>query len=185
MRIGMVLLGLSCVMLPASAALAQLDIDWQTMDAGGSVNATGGTYRLSGTIGQPDASPAAAAGSFRLSGGFWLAEETGTSSTDSGADSAALPATPALQMVGSYPNPFHGSTTIRFALGARQGTRLSVYDTQGRLYRRIDAGVLPAGQHELIWDGRDAAGRPAPAGTYFLSLTAKGHAEGAKAIKLD
>lgn len=41
-----------------------------TIDAGGSTSATGGSFRLGATIGQPDAA-LVSGGSFRLSAGFW------------------------------------------------------------------------------------------------------------------
>lgn len=45
-------------------------IDWHSMDGGGGTS-TGGTYTVSGTIGQPDAGAAMSGGSYSLVGGFW------------------------------------------------------------------------------------------------------------------
>src|ERR1035437_1377725 len=45
-------------------------IDWYKI-AGGGGTSTGGTYQVSGTIGQPDASGAMAGGNYSLTGGFW------------------------------------------------------------------------------------------------------------------
>jgi len=45
-------------------------IDWFKI-AGGGGTSTGGTYQVSGTIGQPDASGAMTGGSYSLTGGFW------------------------------------------------------------------------------------------------------------------
>jgi hypothetical protein len=51
-------------------ALAQnYSIDWFTIDGGGGTS-TGGVYRVSGTIGQPDAGHLAGAG-YTIDGGFW------------------------------------------------------------------------------------------------------------------
>jgi hypothetical protein len=47
------------------------EITWYTIDAGGTSNASGGVFSLSGTIGQPDAGPVMTGGNFSLSGGFW------------------------------------------------------------------------------------------------------------------
>jgi len=44
-------------------------IDWFTIDGGGGTS-TGGTYTVSGTIGQPDAGHMTG-GNFTLDGGFW------------------------------------------------------------------------------------------------------------------
>jgi hypothetical protein len=58
--------------LPAFVSLAQTNytIDWFKI-AGGGGTSTGGTYQVSGTIGQPDASGAMTGGSYSLTGGFW------------------------------------------------------------------------------------------------------------------
>lgn len=45
-------------------------IDWFTIDGGGGTSA-GGAYSVSGTIGQPDASPTMTGGPYSLTGGFW------------------------------------------------------------------------------------------------------------------
>ena len=66
---------LACVLLAATGvALAQsggdYDLGWSSIDGGGVTFAEGGSYRLGGTIGQPDAG-VLEGGSFTLSGGFW------------------------------------------------------------------------------------------------------------------
>lgn len=45
-------------------------LNWYKIAGGGGASA-GGTYQLSGTIGQPDASGAMTSGSYSLTGGFW------------------------------------------------------------------------------------------------------------------
>src|SRR5438552_4052058 len=45
-------------------------IGWFTLDGGGAMNVTGGTYTLSGTIGQPDAGRMTG-GNETIDGGFW------------------------------------------------------------------------------------------------------------------
>jgi hypothetical protein len=59
------------VALTALAARAQTNytIDWYTIDGGGGTS-TGGTYSVSGTIGQPDAGTMSG-GNYTLQGGFW------------------------------------------------------------------------------------------------------------------
>jgi hypothetical protein len=48
---------------------AGYNLDWWTSDGGGGTS-SGGSYNLSGTIGQPDAG-VMTGGSYRLEGGFW------------------------------------------------------------------------------------------------------------------
>jgi flagellar hook assembly protein FlgD len=37
--------------------------------------------------------------------------------------------------------------------------------------RSLQEGVLPAGAHSLVWDGRDDAGQTVSAGVYFFVVT--------------
>lgn len=63
--------------LSASGAIAQsYEITQWTLSAGGTTQATGGDWQLSGTIGQWEATPARAlsGGPWRLTGGFWAAK---------------------------------------------------------------------------------------------------------------
>ena len=53
-----------------SARAQSYSIDWYKI-AGGGGTSTGGTYQVSGTIGQPDASGAMTGGNYSLTGGFW------------------------------------------------------------------------------------------------------------------
>jgi hypothetical protein len=56
----------------ASAAEAQFDLSWRTIDCGGG-DVADHTFKLSYTIGQPDTATMSA-GTFVLSGGFWPSE---------------------------------------------------------------------------------------------------------------
>jgi hypothetical protein len=72
-----VVIGLGVALLSITAAAApvkgppQFDLSWNTIDGGGGTS-TGGSFSLSGTIGQPDAG-AMSGGNFTLVGGFWAA----------------------------------------------------------------------------------------------------------------
>jgi len=58
------------LLLPAVGFAQQYSIDWYKV-AGGGGTSTGGTYTVSGTIGQPDASGAMSGGQYSVTGGFW------------------------------------------------------------------------------------------------------------------
>lgn len=47
------------------------DLTWNSMDGGGQMTLSGGTFTLKGTIGQPDARMHAG-GNYWLGGGFWM-----------------------------------------------------------------------------------------------------------------
>jgi hypothetical protein len=52
------------------SAVAQYSIDWFKI-AGGGCAGTNGTYSVSGTISQPDASSGSSGGIYSVTGGFW------------------------------------------------------------------------------------------------------------------
>lgn len=90
------------------------------------------------------------------------------------AAAASGPAVPAaLRLLAAAPNPFNPTTVIRFALAQPLALRLSVHDQLGREVRRLLDGAAPAGEQAVVWDGRDARGRPAPSGTYLVRLTSE------------
>ncbi|MBN2171337.1 MAG: S8 family serine peptidase [Candidatus Krumholzibacteriota bacterium] len=86
---------------------------------------------------------------------------------------ASAPA-PAAAIVGAWPNPFNPAARIAFRLGADGPARLAVHDTRGRRVIVLADGVLSAGEHAAVWDGRDAAGRPVASGVYLARLEAAG-----------
>ena len=90
-----------------------------------------------------------------------------------------LRATPELW---SAPNPFHTSTTIRFALDRSQFGSLRVFDAAGRQVRLLEQGGLAAGPHQVIWDGRDGAGERVASGVYFFRLNLEGARETRRVI---
>jgi len=79
-------------------------------------------------------------------------------------------------MRGVRPNPFRDATEVAFTLGAPSRVDVIVYDVLGRQVRGVAKGLwLQAGPQTLRWDGRDASGRPAQAGVYFVRVnTARG-----------
>ncbi len=73
----------------------------------------------------------------------------------------------------NYPNPFNPSTKIRYALPKdNMKVQLSIFDVSGRqvvtLVNRIESGA----QHEVLWNGKNAAGQDVASGVYFYKLKA-------------
>jgi hypothetical protein len=88
-----------------------------------------------------------------------------------------------LRLLGAWPNPAIESTVIRFDLAPdsraaldRPAPRvvLDVVDVSGRLRRRLVDGPVWPGMHAVIWNGRDRADEPLPAGVYILRLISAG-----------
>ncbi|RMG67629.1 MAG: T9SS C-terminal target domain-containing protein, partial [Calditrichaeota bacterium] len=79
---------------------------------------------------------------------------------------------PEFQLFSNYPNPFNPETTIRFQLPGASRVVLRIYDLLGRRIATLFQGQLPAGVHQVKWDGRDRFGRPVPSGVYITHLQA-------------
>ena len=58
------------LLMPVAIFAQPYSIDWHKV-AGGGGTSTGGTYQVSGTIGQPDAGAPMKGGNYSLTGGFW------------------------------------------------------------------------------------------------------------------
>jgi len=72
------------------------------------------------------------------------------------------------------PNPLGSRSVVRFWTSGPTEANLTLYDVQGRLQRTLVSGQVPAGEHLLSWDGRNAYGQRLPAGVYFFRLEAAG-----------
>jgi 2',3'-cyclic-nucleotide 2'-phosphodiesterase / 3'-nucleotidase / 5'-nucleotidase len=68
------------------------------------------------------------------------------------------------------PNPFNPSTSIRFNLPRATVASLRVYNVRGELVRTLADGFLPAGEHEVEWDGQTDRGGNASSGVYYYRL---------------
>ena len=95
----------------------------------------------------------------------------------------ALPG-PAAVPLSAAPNPVRLDTRIGFELERAQAVRLAVFDAGGRRVATIAGGELAAGRHERVWSGRDASGRRAPAGSYFVALEAAGRRSATRVVLL-
>lgn len=80
----------------------------------------------------------------------------------------------AYDLSANFPNPFNPATTIRFALPESQRVMLTIYGVDGRRVAQLVDGVYAAGTHEVVWRGRNDAGRTVATGTYFYRLEAGG-----------
>lgn len=88
----------------------------------------------------------------------------------------------AFRVFPSAPNPFRTATTFRFSLPRAGDVAVRIFDTAGRLVRRLDRS-LPAGMQQITWDGRDDAGQLAPSGVLFYEIRADGFRQTSKVVR--
>ena len=84
---------------------------------------------------------------------------------------ASIPETFALDQ--NYPNPFNPVTTITFSLPVPSHVNLSVYNVLGQKVITLEKGWVNTGNHQTLWNGRDAQGNAVSSGLYFYSLEAE------------
>ncbi|MFH1145277.1 MAG: FlgD immunoglobulin-like domain containing protein [Candidatus Eisenbacteria bacterium] len=77
-----------------------------------------------------------------------------------------------LSLASGFPNPFIGSTRIRFDLPATRLVDLSLFDLLGRRVRTLLHGVCAPDRYSVDWDGTLDGGHPAAAGLYLCRLRA-------------
>jgi flagellar hook assembly protein FlgD len=81
-----------------------------------------------------------------------------------------------------HPNPAGGSTAIGFELARPGRVSLTIVDASGRRIRTLFRESRDAGPDEIVWDGRDSAGRRVRAGVYFASIELGGRASSRRLI---
>jgi len=88
-----------------------------------------------------------------------------------GAIPAPTPKLPTVtQLAPAKPNPFSQSVTLSFSLATGGPVDLTVYAVDGRKVRTLVRGVREPGEYNMVWDGRDEAGRGVATGVYYARL---------------
>jgi len=67
----------------------------------------------------------------------------------------------------NQPNPFNQSTKICFDLPSDAFVELKIYNLLGQRITTLVKNILPAGKHQITWNGADEFGKPLKSGIYF------------------
>jgi hypothetical protein len=73
----------------------------------------------------------------------------------------------------NFPNPFNPETVIKFSLPHDSPVTLKIYNILGQAVNTLIDGVLPAGNHTVIWNGRNEKGSDVVSGVYFYRIKAQ------------
>jgi hypothetical protein len=114
-------------------------------------------------------------------GGYWV-----SSPDDSPMDviqielppsSADVPKPHVASLSAVVPNPFRDEASVSLSLASPAKVEAKVYNVNGELVQTIQNGHLEVGDHQLVFDGREA-----PAGIYFCQVNAGGQTMSRKMI---
>ena len=84
---------------------------------------------------------------------------------------------PVPMRLANYPNPYNAATVIAYDLAAAAEVDIRVYNALGQELRRLYRGWRLEGEHRVVWDGRDGAGRELASGIYMVAVRADGRGQ--------
>ncbi len=84
----------------------------------------------------------------------------------------------------NYPNPFNPATSIRFELPWATAVSIIVCDIRGREVVKLVESNMGPGNHQVVWDGRDATGSTLPSGIYIARLSTPTYTSSVKMLLL-
>ncbi len=79
------------------------------------------------------------------------------------------------------PNPFSSDLTITYSIPEQSRVELAIFDLSGRLVEELISDLLPAGSHTVLWTPSEEV----PSGCYLIELSACGHHEAGRCLKLN
>jgi aminopeptidase N len=82
-----------------------------------------------------------------------------------------------LELLPNVPNPFNPSTRLRFNVPGEVPVQLRIVDQRGRTVRRFQTELLPPGEHDVLWYGRDESGHEVASGVYTVVLQGDGQTQ--------
>ena len=94
------------------------------------------------------------------------------------------------ELLSNYPNPFNPETTIRFSVTAMPATAglhqvsIDIFNVKGQKVRTLVNDHMPAGEHSVVWNGRDDGGVQVGSGIYFYRMTSGGYSTTKKMVLL-
>jgi hypothetical protein len=83
------------------------------------------------------------------------------------------------------PNPFRTSTAIEFAVPRQMRVRIEVFDTSGRLVKKLVDDVLSEGGQSVTWDGRDQDGKSVGSGVYHARIVGEGFSVSKRLVMIE
>jgi hypothetical protein len=91
--------------------------------------------------------------------------------------------TPAVtKLDGNYPNPFNPVTSIRFSTKEAGRVNIVIYNSKGQVVRTLLNEDKKSGNHTVIWNGTDDAGKAVSSGMYLYKMQTKNYTQTRKML---
>lgn len=90
----------------------------------------------------------------------------------------------AFELAQNYPNPFNPTTTIKYILTEATNVELVIINVLGERVKTLVSSAQAAGEHSVVWDGRNQSGSQVSSGIYFYKMTAGGATETRKMVMM-
>jgi hypothetical protein len=88
------------------------------------------------------------------------------------------------QLAGNYPNPFNPETTISYSLKEAGLVSIDIYNVKGQLIKHLVKGEMSAGNHSIVWNGRDDNNHAVSSGVYFYKMNSGSYSSTKKMIMM-
>jgi hypothetical protein len=76
------------------------------------------------------------------------------------------------ELRGNYPNPFNPETKINFSLKDDDFVVIEIFNVKGQMVRTLVNEEMRAGNHSIVWNGRNNNNREAGSGIFFYRMKA-------------
>ena len=93
--------------------------------------------------------------------------------------------TTGFNLLQNYPNPFNSETKIGYSVPENESITLTIFNSIGQAIISFNRKDEKAGQHYILWNGRNKYGQKLPSGIYFIELSGRKFRKLTKTILLN
>ncbi|MDY0151657.1 MAG: carboxypeptidase regulatory-like domain-containing protein [Candidatus Cloacimonas sp.] len=88
------------------------------------------------------------------------------------------------ELQNNFPNPFNPETTIAYSVKDASPVSIQIYNVKGQLVKTLENSVKEAGNHTVVWNGKDSNGRAVSSGVYYYKMNAGKYSSTKKMIMM-
>jgi len=115
-----------------------------------------------------------------ITGEGWYIDDIHYSNTTGSNDNTIIPIMNKLNS--NFPNPFNPTTTISFSLKEAGNVKIEIFNLRGQKVKTLINGLLPAKNHQIVWNGKDDRGKSVSSGIYFYKMKTANYTASRKMI---